>query len=53
MTNEQALNHLFSLALEASVPAKVHKMSQEAFEALKKAIEPNVKCEAPKLVEKA
>lgn len=39
ITPEQALQHLFQLALEASVPAKVHSMSQKAFEVLKKAIE--------------
>ena len=46
----QLLEHLFQLALEASVPAKVHQQSQKSFEVLKKVIEQNV--EAPKLVEK-
>lgn len=49
-TLEQLLQHLFNLALEASVPAKVHAQSQKAFEVLKKAIEP--KANAPKIVEK-
>ncbi len=38
-TLEQALTHLYNLALEASVPAKVHQNSQEAYKILKALIE--------------
>jgi len=36
---EQALEHLFQLALEASVPAKVHNVSKQCFDVIKKMIE--------------
>jgi hypothetical protein len=50
MTQDQALSHLFQVALEAAMPAKVHSTSKEAFEILKKLIDE--KRTAPKIVEK-
>lgn len=39
MSPEQALSHLFELALEVAVPARVHNTSKEAFNILRKIIE--------------
>jgi hypothetical protein len=50
ITPEQALQHLFNLALEASVPAKVHNVSKQCFDVIKKLIGENVDVNSEKIV---